>query len=423
MAVSGCSFVEETIANRTASAATSTAASWTNTPSVTPSSTTTLTPTPTLTPIPSTPQAPHQFVYDPGELSLNTSDGMQVYQLDEWSRWVPIIPDYIGTTLPEGAYISPDEKSNWVLKDGNAEVIYRWDEDQLMWIDLVEELVSLPGFPNWLEIYIDNRYEISEPDAVLAKNRKGEWEIRSQLYTLYELVESGGKHWEETEFAKDHILILATELISKIDPTIYNPHMEDKANGTPVTKADWSWMEVDRKEGLLSLHIWGRYIGGVHHDIFMNGNKIGQAELIAFQRQPGEIFWYLGPFEVFGSKFTGFITNSNDPYETMEVGSLIDNLTEGKQYEMIYLVTVQHCEDLEQIDPHYSIEFARYMYNFSKSRGYTEDTEDWWILSSLTDCFIHKENVPWVEIISSSKELIPPDRLLFYWHGDVHYSR
>jgi len=95
------------------------------------------------TPVTSLPAFPKALValnFNPATNQLMDALGQAYYTLDiTRGIWVPIIPDAIAATLPEGANEVVDELGIWYIKDANGMEIYQWNQGALLWVVVTPE--------------------------------------------------------------------------------------------------------------------------------------------------------------------------------------------------------------------------------------------------------------------------------------------
>lgn len=94
----------------------------------------------TISSLPAFPKALIALNFDPSSNQLLDSLGQAYYTLDlTRGIWVPIIPDDITATLPEGTSEYIDELGIWYIKDANGIVLYQWNQGALMWVVVTPE--------------------------------------------------------------------------------------------------------------------------------------------------------------------------------------------------------------------------------------------------------------------------------------------
>jgi hypothetical protein len=294
------------------------------TPLLTPFPTTTpLPPKPTVTTLPPTPAGPRSLYWNETERTLNSGDGKARFALQADNQWAPLYSSDLSSTLPEDYQTEREKDGDWRIVDKNHKVLYLWDSVEWIWVPTPEHIQSLPGFPDWLDL--------DGGDGVLEVDENSQWRIRFRRNVLYQLKydpEGEWWYWTETEKGAFSRIAVVVEMISNLDPHIYDELNQFNEVGE-LKEPTFGYISSTGFE------LYAQYLGLVEQQLEKeDGTPLGSIILLAFNSQSNNKFWLLGSADALGVEIPLFIdpkSNPNVPRFTYQVGEFVQV---GEVYEI-----------------------------------------------------------------------------------------
>ncbi len=115
--------------------------------------------------LPEFPAANFQWKFDKAKGLLLDPNGKALYRLDvDAGKWVPIVPDELQASLPEGFQIA-EVDGVWQIAGPDGKALYRLDVDAGKWVPIVPDELQA-SLPEGFQIAeVDGAWQIAGPDG------------------------------------------------------------------------------------------------------------------------------------------------------------------------------------------------------------------------------------------------------------------